>query len=114
IGASRGRIIRQLMTESLLLALCGTTAGLALNLALTSLISRIRLPLPVPLQLVIRPDWRLLAYSIGVVTVCTLATGLMPAIKGTPAALRPRPKQEGRQGGLKRRGGVRALGVGQF
>jgi len=102
------------MTESLLLALCGTTAGLALNLALTSLISRIRLPLPVPLQLVIRPDWRLLAYSIGVVTVCTLATGLMPAIKGTRAAISAALKQEERQVGRKRWALRNALVVGQL
>src|SRR5262249_21511898 len=114
IGASGGRIIRQLMTESLLLAVCGTTAGLALNLALSWLISRIRLPLPVPLQLVIRPDWRLLAYSIGVVTVCTLATGLMPAIKGTRAAISAALKQEERQVGLKRWALRNALVVGQL
>jgi len=114
IGASRGRIIRQLLTETLLLALCGTSAGLVLNLVLTSFISHIRLPLPIPLQLVIRPDWRLLAYSIGVVTVCTFVTGLMPAIKGTREAISATLKQEERQAGRSRWTVRNALVVAQL
>ena len=88
IGAGRGRLIRQLLAEGLLLALCGTGAGLAVNLAITSLLSRYPLPLPLPVQLQIRPDWRLLLYAIGLALVCTVAAGLMPAVRATSAGLR--------------------------
>ena len=87
IGAGRGRLLRQFLAESLALALCGTTAGLALNLALTTLLSGIRLPLPIPIQYQIRPDWRLLTYSIVLAFGTCLLAGLMPALKSTRAGL---------------------------
>jgi len=87
IGAGRWRLVRQLLAESLLLAVCGTTLGLALNLLLTRLMGNIRLPLPVPIQFVIQPDWRLLAYAAAVATLCCLATGLVPALRATHAGL---------------------------
>jgi len=83
IGASRGRLIRQLLAEGFLLALCGTAAGLAVNVTITSLLSRYPLPLPFPVQLQIQPDWRLLAYATALAIVCTLAAGLMPALRAT-------------------------------
>ncbi len=87
IGAGRGRLIRQLLAESLLLAACGTAAGLLLNLALTQFLSRFQLPLPVPIQFVIQPDWRLLSYAAVVALGTSLAAGLVPAIKGTRAGI---------------------------
>jgi predicted permease len=87
IGAGRGRILRQLLAESLLLAVCGTGAGLALNLLVTAWISRLRLPLPLPLQYIIEPNWPLLGYSVLVGLGSCLAAGVMPAIQGTRAGL---------------------------
>jgi predicted permease len=87
LGGSRGRIIRQLLAESLLLAGCGTGAGLAINIWLTRLLSGVRLPLPLPIEFLIEPDRRLLTYSIGIAVVVTLAAGLVPAIRGTSHAL---------------------------
>jgi predicted permease len=83
IGASRGRIVRQLLAESLLLAVLGTIAGLLLNLAMAAIANSIRLPLPVPVRLQIQPDWRLLFYAIGLAMVSALVCGLMPAQKAT-------------------------------
>jgi predicted permease len=87
IGAGRGRIVRQLLSEGLLLALCGTAAGLALNIGVTAMLSQVRLPLPIPVQFMIQPDWRLLSYCVAVSLVSALASGLMPAIKGTRAGI---------------------------
>ena len=81
IGAGQGRLVRQLLTESLLLAVSGTVAGLALNLVLTSVLSQIRIVLPVTLQYHIRPDERLLAYSAALAMVTCLAAGLLPALR---------------------------------
>lgn len=83
IGASRGRLVRQLLAESLLLALLGTCAGLGLNLILTNLLNKVALPLPVPIRLAIEPDWRLLAYAAGVAVASALMAGLLPALAAT-------------------------------
>ena len=83
IGASRGRIVRQLLAESLLLATLGTLAGFLLNLATAAAANRIHLPLPIPLRLHIQPDWRLLAYASGLAMGSALLCGLMPALKAT-------------------------------
>ena len=113
IGAGRGRLIRQLLSESLLLALCGTAAGLALNFALTNALSRIRLVIPIPLQYHIRPDERLLAYSAALALVSCLAAGLAPALKATRTGLGAALKREERQ--VSSRWSLRnALVVGQL
>jgi putative ABC transport system permease protein len=88
-----------LLAESLLLAFCGTAAGLALNIGLTSLLSRVQLPLPIPIQFVIQPDWRLLAYAAAVAVVSSVASGLAPAIRGTRAGIGAALKRDERQVG---------------
>jgi len=81
LGASRGRVVRHLLAESLLLSLLGAAAGLLIDVICGRLISNLTLPLPVPIQLVIKPDGRLLWYSIGLVLASSLLSGLMPALR---------------------------------
>lgn len=99
IGAGRGRIVRQLLAESLMLALLGTCAGLVLNLWLSGVMNHIQLPLPIPMQLLIQPDWRLLVYSMVVAGMSALVAGLMPALRatrsGVSAALKLTERQVG-------------------
>jgi predicted permease len=83
LGGSRGRLIRQLLAESLLLALCGTAAGLVLNLWLTRLVSAVRIPTPLPIELLVQPGSRLLLYSALISVLVTLLAGLAPAVRGT-------------------------------
>jgi predicted permease len=99
LGGSRGRLVRQLLAESLLLALLGTGAGLLLNLWLTRLLSGVHIPTPLPIELLIRPDRMLLAYSVVIAFVVTLATGLVPALKGTRTGIGGALKEGGRQTG---------------
>jgi predicted permease len=114
LGGSRGRIVRQLLAESLLLALCGTAAGVALNLVLTRLLSGIRIPTPLPIEAVIQPDWRLLAYSIGIAGLVTLVAGLAPALKSTRAGIGTALKEHERQLGPGRWTLRNALVAGQL
>jgi predicted permease len=104
IGASRGRVVRQLLAESLVMAAAGTVAGLLLNIALTSWLSGISLPLPFPISLQIDPDWRLLSYSLLVAAGCALVSGVMPALAATRGDV---------QSGLQR-GGARQAGDGRW
>ena len=81
IGARRGRIIRQLLTESLVLACLGGTLGVALALwggpLLLLIVSSTSTPVPVNLPV----DWRILGFG-AVLTVSTgLAFGLIPALR---------------------------------
>ncbi|WP_321474212.1 ABC transporter permease [uncultured Paludibaculum sp.] len=86
LGASRGRLIRQLLAESLLLALMGATlgAGLAqlLSRGLIAFISTKREPLFLHLGL----DWRVLGFTAALAVGTCLLFGLLPALRATSMA----------------------------
>ena len=95
IGASRFRMIRQLVAESVLLAMCGGTAGLLLAYWLTSLASKIKLPLSIPFEMDMRPDWRVLIFTLGLSLVAGIGFGLAPAFAATKADVAPVLKEGG-------------------
>ena len=87
VGATRGRLIRQLMTENLMIALAGGILGCAASFAsfgaLLGMIQR-RLPSDVPdFSLNVSPDLRVLGYSLAMTIVTALAFGLIPAVRVT-------------------------------
>ncbi len=83
IGAGRGRVVRQMLAESLLLAVAGTAVGLGLNYTLTRLLNGASLPMPFPLRLSMQLDARLLVYASLVAVASALLIGLLPAFQST-------------------------------
>jgi len=85
MGAGRGRIIRQLLTETMLLFVLGGTAGLLLAQGLTSVLAS-RLPtLPYPVALALTPDARVVLFAVGLSLVASLLSGLAPALQASRA-----------------------------
>ncbi|HEY7210209.1 MAG TPA: ADOP family duplicated permease, partial [Bryobacteraceae bacterium] len=97
LGASRRRIIRHLLAESLLLSLGGALAGFAINLFCAWLIDRITFPIPVPVHLVVSPDWRLVWYSLALVFLCALVCGVVPALKAVKRGINDSLKRQEHQ-----------------
>ncbi len=90
LGASRARLIRQLLTESLLLAACGTALGLLAAPALARLMVAAFTPRHDPLSpiLDVSPDWTVFAFTAGVAILATALTGIAPALRSTGDGLR--------------------------
>ena len=89
IGASRGRLVQQLLVESLLLASLGAAFGLVLARLAGDAAGRIQLPLPVPLRLHMDIDWRVAAYAAAITVLAACATGLLPAWQTVQEAIAP-------------------------
>jgi predicted permease len=87
IGASRRRLIQQLLTESVLLSAMGATAGLALAWFAARALATIKLPIPIPLAFGLEVDARVLLFTIAVSAFAGLCAGLAPALKSTRADL---------------------------
>jgi putative ABC transport system permease protein len=87
VGASSGRLVRQLLAEALLLAVLGAVAGLALQSYLAVLINGLTLPLPVPVVFRIKPNVTLIAYSVFLTATATLLAGLAPAWQATRSGM---------------------------
>jgi predicted permease len=85
VGATRGRLLRQMLTESVLLALVGGLVGVALSLWAARALSTFRLPTPVPLELMVSFDWRVLLYTLAL----SVGTGLLFGLAPAWAAARP-------------------------
>jgi ABC-type antimicrobial peptide transport system permease subunit len=83
LGASRGRLVRQLLTESLLLALLGGAGGWIIAASAVSLTGRLRIPLGWPLDLSVSLDDRVLIFCIGLSVVTGVVFGLVPALRAT-------------------------------
>ena len=102
IGAGRGRIVRQLLAETVLLASLGTLAGLGLHWYLTRLVNNLSLPLPVPIVFQIAPDLTLVLYAIILTAIAALLAGLVPAWQATRPGLTSGLKLEEPQYGYRR------------
>jgi putative ABC transport system permease protein len=94
LGASRPRLVQQLLTEGLWIALLGTAAGLLLMKVLTGPLSSLSLPLPVPLEIHSALDGRLLLYSVFLTLVTTLLCALAPALQSTRRSQMPALKRQ--------------------
>jgi macrolide transport system ATP-binding/permease protein len=84
LGGTRLRLIRQLLTESVLLALCGGIAGILFGLAGSNVLSSIgHLGTALPVLLDFHLDWRVFGYAFGAALVTGLVVGIVPALRGS-------------------------------
>ena len=79
IGASRARLIQQLLSESAVIAVLGAAAGTLLAWALMRAALSIQLPIPIPLSFALQMDSRVLGFTAGVTMIAALVAGLARA-----------------------------------
>jgi predicted permease len=101
LGAGRLRVLRQLLTESVLLALLGSALGLALAYSAVEL-TRLRMPVffgftPIELQM----DWRVLVFTLALSLLTGVLFGLLPGLQATRPDLIPALKNESTLGGYR-------------
>jgi predicted permease len=94
LGAGRGRIVRQLLTESLVLSLAGALAGLLIAVLLLRVIQGVS-PDSIPRLEQARVDWRVLTFTFAIAVASAIIAGLVPALR----AARPQLQQTLREGG---------------
>ncbi len=89
IGAGRARLVRQLLTETVLLFVLGGAAGLVLVRALASVIASLLPTLPFPVDLSLSVNGRVIAYTVGLSWLASLLSGLAPALQASKQDVLP-------------------------
>ncbi|HKX33242.1 MAG TPA: ABC transporter permease, partial [Blastocatellia bacterium] len=87
LGANRWRLIRQFLTESILLALSGGAAGCLLAVWLTASLRSFRLPTPIPIELNATLDARVLGFTLAISVLSGILFGLAPAWQSSKSDL---------------------------
>ena len=103
IGAGRLRLVRQLLTESLVIALAGGALGLLVAKAGVDLFAQIKFPMDVPIVLDVRLDPRVLFFTIIASVASALLFGLAPALQSSHPDLVPALKSGKGDDGKRRR-----------
>jgi predicted permease len=103
IGASRGRVVQQLLVESLLIAIVGGAAGLLLAMGAIAPLLRLLVPAEQQVAISASLDLRLFAFAFGVTVVTGVLFGLVPALQAT----RPRLATTLKEGSASVTGGLR-------
>ena len=95
IGAGRARLIRQLMTESLLVAVAAGVLGFLMASCVMHLASQEKMPFAMPVNMNLAPDGRVLLFTLGLTAFTGLAFGLLPALQATRPDLTSALKEGG-------------------
>jgi predicted permease len=93
VGASRFRLVRQMMSEGILLSLLGGVAGFTFAYGLGVLNAHFRLPMTVPEETNLSLDWHTGVFAFGLAILCGIGFSLAPALGATKADLTPALKQ---------------------
>lgn len=89
LGSSRARLVRQLMTENLLIALAGGTLGLTIARTAVEFFSRVEVVGDIPIQLAFELNDRVLLFTLAVSVLSPVLFGLVPALQSTAFNLVP-------------------------
>jgi predicted permease len=87
LGATRGRLVRQLLTENVLLFLCGAAGGMLIAVWTATSLPLLAERLPFPVVLDVPLDWRVFGFALLVACGAGALFGLAPALHATDAAL---------------------------
>ena len=93
VGASRFRLIRQMISEGILLSLVGGVAGFVLAYGLSVLNSQLPQPAAAPLAPDLALDWRAAVFAFAVAIVCGIGFSLAPALQATRTDVAPALKE---------------------
>ena len=102
VGASRARIVRQLITETLMLSLGGGFGGILLAAWINAIVASTALPTDLAFVIDLRLDWRVLVFAFGVSLTTGIAFGLLPALQSSRPDLVPALKDERSMAGFRR------------
>jgi len=94
LGATRWRLLRQLLTESVLLALCAGAVGMLLSFWLNDVLLAVS-HAPTEIELALKPDLRVFAFTIAIAAATGVLFGLAPALGATRPDVVPALKEEG-------------------
>ncbi|MGA7413894.1 MAG: ABC transporter permease [Bryobacteraceae bacterium] len=94
LGAGRGVLVRQMLTENLMVALMGGAGGAFLAVWVTGALSAWHPPVDIPLVVSVPVDFRVFLFALAVSTVAALVFGLLPALQATKTDLVPSLKNE--------------------
>src|SRR5579871_3695856 len=83
IGATRARLMRQLITEAVVMSAIGALAGTLLAWWATRLLTTVHLPTPLPLSFDLRFDSRVFLFTVAITIAAGVVAGLAPALKAT-------------------------------
>jgi putative ABC transport system permease protein len=106
LGASRSRLVREMLTESLILATLGGVAGAVIGKASASLIGRIPFPVDLPVHFDVIFDWRVFGYIAAIAIASGIGVGLLPALRSSRTDLNTSLREGGRgmsDGGSRQR-----------
>jgi putative ABC transport system permease protein len=87
LGANRARLVRQMLSEGLVLAVVGAFAGAIFGRWVSMLLMRIRMPMDLPIRFEFGFDWRVFAYIASVGLGAGVFVGLFPALRASCADL---------------------------
>ena len=108
IGASRSRLVRQMLAESLLLGGAAGALGIAIAVWSREALLKLFVPGTTAIDLNTGLDWRVLGFAAGVSVLTGTACGVVPALRGTRVPMSDALKQSGRTVGVGGRHGLLA------